>query len=116
MEIETEMRQPLVAVCLERPSHLVWRPDHERGTAVADPRQVSELADRREPVESAPREGGRLKVDPNPIEIKDLVQAASASSQAFSRVSARWTRIGIEATWHLDRSCPNWRSSSSYLV
>src|SRR6516162_2713813 len=75
MEVETEMAQPLVTVCLKRPTHLVRRADHKRGAAMPNAGHVAEHTDRRELVEDAGRGGRRLKVDPCPVEVKDLVQA-----------------------------------------
>src|SRR6516162_1730647 len=75
MEVETEMGQPLVAVCRERTTHLVRRPDEKRAPAMSDARYMAELADRREIVEHAGCGGRRLRVHPRSVEMEDLMQA-----------------------------------------
>ena len=69
------MGQPLVAVGGQRPADLVRRPDQERRAAMPDAGHVAELADRRKPVEHARGRGRRLRVDPGPVKIQDLMQA-----------------------------------------
>jgi len=69
------MGQPFVAVLAQSPADLRRRAYQERRAAMPDAGHVTEFSDRREPVENARGRGRRLRVDPGPVKIQDLMQA-----------------------------------------
>ena len=85
------MGQPLVAVCRERSTHLVRRPDEKRGPAMSDAHHMAELADRWKIVQHAGCGGRRLRVHPRSVEVEDLVQPGMETS-AVRRSMAMFAR------------------------
>src|SRR5713226_6689302 len=68
------MSQPDAAVRLERPQYLVRSADGKRLGAMADPRHMAELADRRQRFERPGAAAAGLRVAVGAVEMQHLVQ------------------------------------------